>query len=245
MIIIPAIDLKNGRCVRLEQGRMSKETVYSEVPAEVALKWYHEGAERLHIVDLNGAVEGRPVNGGAIRDIVHAVPIPIQLGGGIRDMKTIESYFRLGIEMIILGTAAHKNPEFLASACAEFPGRIILGIDSHKGLVAVEGWREETDIAPSEMVKKYKDLPVAAIIYTDIQRDGMSTGPNVEATRILAESTRIPVIASGGISELSDVADILSLEPYGVTGMITGRALYEGTLRLADALTFIRKEQKP
>lgn len=244
MIVIPAIDLKNGRCVRLEQGRMSKETVYSEVPAEIAIKWYHEGAERLHIVDLNGAVEGRPVNGDAIRDIVDAVPIPIQLGGGIRDMRTIETYFNLGIQMIILGTAAHKNPEFLTSACAEFPGKIILGIDADKGLVAVEGWREGTDIAPSEMVKKYEDLSIAAIVYTDIQRDGMGTGPNIEGTRILAESTDIPVIASGGISGLNDVADILSLESYGVIGMITGRALYEGTLHLTEALKLIQEARK-
>lgn len=244
MIVIPAIDLKNGRCVRLEQGRMSRETVYSENPVEMALKWYNEGAKRLHIVDLNGAVVGRPVNGDIIRDIVDAVPVPIQLGGGIRDMQTIEGYFNLGIEMIILGTAAHKNPDFLASACAKFPGRIILGIDGDRGFVSVEGWTEGTNISPSEMVRRYEDLPIAAIVYTDIQRDGMSTGPNIEATRHLAEATNIPVIASGGISALHDVAEILSLEEYGVVGMITGRALYEGRLHLADALKITEKVKK-
>lgn len=242
MIIIPAIDLKNGRCVRLEQGRMSRETVYSDVPAETALTWYNDGAERLHIVDLDGAVEGKPVNEKIIRDIVDAVPIPIQLGGGIRDMKTIETYFNLGIQMIILGTAAHKNPEFLAAACAEYPGRIILGLDANKGHVAIEGWTEETDITPNEMVKKYENLGISAIIYTDIQRDGMSTGPNIESTRILAEATDIPIIASGGISGLDDVVEILSLEEHGVTGMITGRALYEGNFRLSDALELVGRE---
>ena len=241
MVVIPAVDIKDGRCVRLQQGKMSKETIYSEVPEDMAVKWYNEGAERLHLVDLNGAVEGRPVNGEVINNIVNAIPIPIQLGGGIRDLKTIKSYLDLGIQQIIIGTAAYKDPGFIATACEKFPGRIILGIDAREGYVAIEGWTEETDISPIGMAKKYESLGISAIIYTDIQRDGMSTGPNIEATRNLAEALDIPVIASGGISGINDVERILSLKRYGVTGMITGKALYEGTLNLADAIRIVRE----
>ncbi|MDB9822401.1 1-(5-phosphoribosyl)-5-[(5-phosphoribosylamino)methylideneamino]imidazole-4-carboxamide isomerase [Deltaproteobacteria bacterium] len=236
MIIIPAIDLKNGRCVRLQQGQMSKETVYSDVPEEMAIKWCDDGAERLHLVDLDGAVEGRPVNGNIIKNIVNAVPIPIQLGGGIRDLQTIKSYLELGVNQIILGTVAYKDPEFVATACEKFPGRVILGIDARDGLVAVEGWTEETDTSPIEMAKKYEPMGISAIIYTDIRRDGMGTGPNIEATKDLAEAIDVPVIASGGISGIEDVEKVLSLKEYGVTAMITGKALYEGTLNLANAV---------
>ena len=241
MVVIPAVDIKDGRCVRLQQGQMSKETIYSEVPEDMAVKWYNEGAERLHLVDLNGAVEGRPANGEVINNIVNAIPIPIQLGGGIRDLKTIKSYLDLGIQQIIIGTAAYKDPGFIATACEKFPGRIILGIDAKEGYVAVQGWTEETDISPIGMARKYESLGISAIIYTDIQRDGMSTGPNIEATRNLAEALDIPVIASGGISGINDVERILSLKRYGVTGMITGKALYEGTLNLADAIRIVRE----
>ncbi|MBW2609788.1 MAG: 1-(5-phosphoribosyl)-5-[(5-phosphoribosylamino)methylideneamino]imidazole-4-carboxamide isomerase [Deltaproteobacteria bacterium] len=240
MIVIPAIDIKNSRCVRLKQGQMSKETVYSEVPEEMAIKWYEDGAERLHLVDLDGAISGRPINREVIRDIVNAVPIPIQLGGGIRDIKTIEVYLELGIHQIILGTVAFKDPEFVTLACKKFPGRIILGIDAKEGHVAVEGWTEETDMSPEEMAKSYEALGISAIIYTDIQRDGMSTGPNVEATKDLAEAINIPVIASGGISGIDDVAKISAISECGVIGMITGRALYEGTLNLAEAIRFLK-----
>jgi len=241
LVVIPAVDIKDGRCVRLQQGQMSKETIYSEVPEDMAVKWYNEGAERLHLVDLNGAVEGRPANGEVINNIVNAIPIPIQLGGGIRDLKTIKSYLDLGIQQIIIGTAAYKDPGFIATACEKFPGRIILGIDAKEGYVAVQGWTEETDISPIGMARKYESLGISAIIYTDIQRDGMSTGPNIEATRNLAEALDIPVIASGGISGINDVERILSLKRYGVTGMITGKALYEGTLNLADAIRIVRE----
>ncbi len=200
MIVIPAIDLKDGRCVRLKQGLMSKETVYSEIPEEMAVKWYEKGAERLHIVDLDGAVGGTPVNAKAIEKIVKAIPIPVELGGGIRDIETVETYLSLGIQWIILGTAAYKNPDFVTLACERFPDRIILGIDAKNDLVAVEGWTEETALTPANMAKFYQHLDISAIIYTDIQRDGMGTGPNVEATRELAETVKIPVIASGGIS---------------------------------------------
>lgn len=244
MIIIPAIDLKNGLCVRLKQGQMSKETVYSQVPQEMAVKWYEKGAERLHLVDLDGAVKGRPVNSEVIRSIVHAIPIPIQLGGGIRDIQTIETYLDLGIHQIILGTVAYKDPEFVSLACRRFPERIIIGIDAKKGQVAVEGWTEETDMTPEELAKKYEEMGISAIVYTDIQRDGMSTGPNVQATQDLAKAINIPVIASGGISGIGDVKKILPLSKYGVMGMITGKALYEGTLDLTEAIELIKKEKK-
>ena len=236
MIVIPAIDLRNGRCVRLKQGQMSKETVYSDTPEEIAVKWYDKGAERLHLVDLDGAFEGRPVNRNAIKKIVESVPIPVQLGGGIRDLETIESYMDLGVQQVILGTVAYKNPEFIVKACENFPGKIILGIDAKEGRVAVEGWVEETDVSPFEMAEKYLSLEISAIIYTDIKRDGMGSGPNIEATRDLAKRLDIPVIASGGISGIDDVKRLLPLSVFGVTGMITGRALYEGKLDLVDAI---------
>lgn len=240
MVVIPAIDIKGGRCVRLKRGEMSKETVYSEVPEEMAVKWYEKGAERLHLVDLDGAVEGKAVNKEVIRGIVAAIPVPIQLGGGIRDMETIETYLKLGINQVILGTVAYKNPEFLTQACKEFAGRIILGIDARKDRVAVEGWTEETDMTVAEIAKRFENIGISAIIYTDIHRDGMSTGPNVEATKIVAQTVETPVIASGGISGIDDVAKILRLAEYGVIGMITGRALYKGTLDLADAIKLAR-----
>jgi phosphoribosylformimino-5-aminoimidazole carboxamide ribotide isomerase len=220
---------------------MSKETVYSENPEEMAVKWYEKGAERLHIVDLDGAVGGKPVNAKAIERIVNAIPIPVELGGGIRDIETVESYLNLGIHWIILGTVVYKNPDFVTLACERFPDRIILGIDAKNGLVAVEGWTEETDLSPAEMAKSYQGLDISAIIYTDIKRDGMGTGPNVEATRELAETVKIPVIASGGISGIDDVAKLLTIAESGVIGMITGRALYEGTLDLTNAIKLTRK----
>lgn len=236
MIVIPAIDIKNGRCVRLKQGRMSDETVYSEFPEEIAVRWHNDGAERIHLVDLDGAVKGRTVNSEIIRKIVNAVPVPFELGGGIRDMDTIKSYLDLGIKQVILGTIAYKNPQLVIDACKQFPGRIILGIDASKGHVAVEGWVEKTEITPVEMIKRFENAGISAIIYTDIQRDGMISGPNIEATKELAEATAIPVIASGGISGTEDVRSLLYLERYGVIGMITGKALYEGTMDLAEAI---------
>jgi len=236
VIVIPAIDIKGGRCVRLKQGEMSKETVYSEVPEEMAVRWYEKGAERLHVVDLDGAIKGKAVNKDAIRGIVSAIPIPVQLGGGIRNMETIATYLGLGIDQVILGTAAYKNPEFLTGACKEFPGRIILGIDARKDRVAVEGWTEEANITVIEMAKKFETIGISAIVYTDIFRDGMSTGPNVKGTKSLAQAIEIPVIASGGISGIDDVAKILRLSAYGVVGMITGQALYKGTLDLSEAI---------
>jgi phosphoribosylformimino-5-aminoimidazole carboxamide ribotide isomerase len=243
MIVIPAIDLKDGRCVRLKQGLMSKETVYSEIPEEMAVKWYEKGAERVHIVDLDGAVGGKPVNAKSIERIVKAIPIPVELGGGIRDIETVESYINLGIKWIILGTVAYKNPGFVTLACERFPNQIILGIDAKNGLVAVEGWTEETDLTPAKMANSYQGLDISAIIYTDIKRDGMGTGPNVDATRELAETVKIPVIASGGISGIDDVAKLLTIADSGVIGMITGRALYEETLDLTDAIKLTKNKK--
>lgn len=241
LIVIPAIDLKGGRCVRLKQGRMSDETVFSDVPEEMAVKWYEKGAERLHIVDLDGAVQGRPVNRDAIKRIVEAIPVPVELGGGIRDLATLEAYFDLGVHYLILGTVACKDPDFAERACKAFPGKIILGIDARGDRVAVEGWTEEVDLTPVNMARQFEEAGVSAIIYTDIHRDGMQTGPNVEATRALARAVKTPVIASGGISGISDVSNIRTLSEDGVIGMITGRALYDGSLDLTEAINLCKK----
>jgi phosphoribosylformimino-5-aminoimidazole carboxamide ribotide isomerase len=236
LIVIPAIDIKGGRCVRLKQGKMAEETVFSDVPEEMAVKWHEQGAERLHLVDLDGAIQGRPVNNAVIKRIIRAVPVPVELGGGIRDMATLQAYLDLGLHFVILGTVAHKDPEFVRQACDRFPGKIILGIDAREDRVAVEGWTEEVDLTPVGLAKSFENTGISEIIYTDIQRDGMRTGPNVEATRALARAVDIPVIASGGISGISDVSKILTLSNGGVTGMITGRALYDGSLDLAEAI---------
>ncbi|MCG6882003.1 MAG: 1-(5-phosphoribosyl)-5-[(5-phosphoribosylamino)methylideneamino]imidazole-4-carboxamide isomerase [Deltaproteobacteria bacterium] len=240
MLIIPAIDIKNGKCVRLRQGRMSDETIFSDQPDEMARKWFDCGAERLHLVDLDGAVSGRPANRKTIRSIVEAVPVPVELGGGVRDMETLHAYFDLGLQYIILGTVAHKNPDFVKKACRLYPGRIILGIDARNNRVAVEGWTEEINLTPAVLADRFKDDGLAAIIYTDINRDGMRTGCNVAATGALARRTTIPIIASGGISELDDVLKILPLSADGVMGIITGRALYDGSLDLVAAIKACR-----
>jgi phosphoribosylformimino-5-aminoimidazole carboxamide ribotide isomerase len=240
VLIIPAIDIKDGKCVRLKQGRMSDETIFSDKPEEMAKKWFECGAERLHLVDLNGAVSGKPVNRKTIHRIVEAVPIPIELGGGVRDMATLGAYFDLGLQYVILGTVAHKNPDFVKEACRLYPDQIILGIDARNNRIAVEGWTEETNLTPAGLVEKFENDGLAAIIYTDINRDGMRTGCNVEATGALASKTNIPVIASGGISEMDDVLKILPLAADGVVGLITGRALYDGSLDLADAIKACR-----
>lgn len=228
--------------MRLKQGRMTDETVFSEVPEEMAEKWFEQGAERLHVVDLDGAAQGRPVNTQVINKIVSAIPIPVQLGGGVRDMIALEAYLDLGLNYVILGTAAHKDPEFAMRACDKFAGQIILGIDAREDQVAVEGWTEELSLTPVELAKRFQGSGVASIIYTDIHRDGMRTGPNVDATGALARAIQIPVIASGGISGISDVSEILTLEKDGVIGMITGRALYDGGLDLAEAIEVAREK---
>ena len=219
---------------------MSDETIFSHQPDEMAEKWFECGAERLHLVDLDGAVSGTPVNRKTIRRIVASVPIPVELGGGVRDMETLHAYFDLGLQYIILGTVAHKNPDFVKEACRLYPGRIILGIDARNNRIAVEGWTEEINLTPAALADRFKDDGLAAIIYTDINRDGMRTGCNVEATGALARTTTIPIIASGGISELDDVLKILPLSADGVMGVITGRALYDGSLDLVAAIKACR-----
>lgn len=237
MLIIPAIDLKDGHCVRLKQGLMEDATVFSEDPAAMARHWVEKGAQRLHLVDLNGAFAGKPVNEGAIKSIVAAVggDIPIQLGGGIRDLDTIERYLDDGISYVIIGTAAVKNPGFLHDACYAFPGHIMVGLDAKDGKVAVDGWSKLTGHDVIDLGKKFEDYGVEAIVYTDIGRDGMLNGVNIEATVALAQSLRIPVIASGGITNLEDVKRLCAVEDEGIMGAITGRAIYEGTLDFAAA----------
>jgi phosphoribosylformimino-5-aminoimidazole carboxamide ribotide isomerase len=244
LIVIPAIDIRAGRCVRLQQGEMDKETVYSHEPELMAARWVELGAERLHLVDLDGAVHGIPVNREIVGRIAETVSVPIQLGGGVRDLEAIETYLNAGVSQLILGTSAITNLDFLRTACRAFPDHIILGIDARGDRIAVEGWTEETDLTPVEIAKDCEDSGISAIVYTDIHRDGMSTGPNIEATHLLASSVSIPIIASGGISGIQDVIDISKLAGDGVMGMITGRAIYQGTLDLAEAIDVAKKYSK-
>lgn len=237
MLIIPAIDLKDGHCVRLQQGEMESATVFSQNPGAMAKHWLDQGARRLHLVDLNGAFAGKPANAPAIRDIVDAIDgeIPIQLGGGIRDIETIGRYLGEGISYIIIGTAAVKTPGFLRQACDAFPGRIMVGLDAKDGKIAVDGWSKVTDHDVIDLAKKFEDYGVEAIIYTDISRDGMLKGINTEATVELARELTIPIIASGGVTDLKDVSTLCEVEAEGVMGVITGRAIYEGTLDFKKA----------
>ena len=238
MLIIPAIDLKDGRCVRLKQGDMSTATVFSDDPVAMAKHWAAQGAKRLHIVDLNGAIAGRPKNEKVIRDMIAAVgdKVPIQLGGGIRDLDAIESYIDAGVTYVIVGTAAVKNPGFLSDACYAFPGHVIAGLDAKDGKVAVEGWSKLTGHDVVDLAKKYEEYGVEALIYTDIGRDGMMGGINIEATFKLAQQLKTPVIASGGLNSIKDVEAVCArLAPEGVIGAIAGRALYEGKLDLKTA----------
>jgi phosphoribosylformimino-5-aminoimidazole carboxamide ribotide isomerase len=238
MLIIPAIDLKDGHCVRLEQGRMESATVFSDDPAKAAAQWAGKGARRLHVVDLNGAVAGKPRNEAAVKAIIGAVDsdIPVQLGGGIRDLDTIERYLDDGVSYVIIGTAAVKNPGFLHEACDAFPGHIIVGLDAKDGKVATDGWSKLTGHDVVDLARRFQDYGVEAVIYTDIGRDGMLTGVNVEATRRLAQALVVPVIASGGLNGLDDIRKLCELESEGVIGCIAGRAIYEGQLDFAAAL---------
>jgi len=240
MIIIPAIDLKEGKCVRLEQGLMEKATIYSDDPATTAKHWEAQGAELLHVVDLDGAFAGSPRNLDAIIAIRGAIKIPIEVGGGIRDMSTVGKLVSIGIDRIILGTAAIQNPSFVQAACSAFPGKIIVGIDAKDGLVAIKGWAEVTTVMAVDLAKQMQDHGVIAIIYTDIKRDGMLSGPNIEATRDLAKALHIPVIASGGVHTMKDIENLMAVRHAGVTGVITGKAIYSGSLDLKEAITFIK-----
>jgi len=243
MLLIPAIDLKDGACVRLRQGRMEDDTVFSDDPVEVASRWVDAGCRRLHLVDLNGAFAGEPVNGEVIKAIAAAYPqLPIQIGGGIRDEKTIAAYLDAGVTYCIIGTQAVKDPAFVASACKSFPGHIIVGLDAKEGMVAINGWAEVTDQHVIDLAKQFENDGVVSIVYTDIGRDGMMTGPNIEATVELANSINIPVVASGGITNIGDIEALCQADTKNIMGAITGRAIYEGTLdfaegqRLADQL---------
>jgi len=237
MLIIPALDIKDGHCVRLKQGKMKEATVFSEDPVGMAQHWKAEGARRLHLVDLNGAAAGKPKNEGVIRAILQALggSPPVQLGGGIRDLDTIEHYLDLGVGYIIIGTAAVKNPGFLQDACTAFSGHIIVALDAKDGKVAVEGWSKMTGHDVVDLAKKFQDYGVEAIIYTDIGRDGMLTGVNVDATLKLARELRVPVIASGGLTSVEDIKALCKIESEGIDGVITGRAIYQGTLDFKKA----------
>src|SRR5262249_40709733 len=237
MLIIPALDIKDGHCVRLKQGRMNEASVYSEDPVAMARHWKTEGARRLHVVDLNGAAAGKPKNEGIIRAILQEVggSVPVQLGGGIRDLDTIEHYLDLGVTYIIIGTAAVKNPGFLQDASSAFGGQMIVALDAKDGKVAVEGWSKMTGHDVVDLAKKFQDYGVEAVIYTDIGRDGMLTGVNVDATVKLAKELRVPVIASGGLTSLDDIKALCPTEAEGINAGITGRALYQGTLDFKKA----------
>jgi phosphoribosylformimino-5-aminoimidazole carboxamide ribotide isomerase len=235
MLLIPAIDLKDGRCVRLRQGRMDDETIFSDDPVEVAGRWVEAGARRLHLVDLNGAFAGEPVNGGVISAIAKRYPeLPIQVGGGIRDEATIQAYLDAGVEYVIIGTKAVKEPEFVGRACKAFPGHIIVGLDAKDGMVAIDGWATITEHRVLDLARRFEQEGVSAIVYTDIGRDGMLNGVNVEATASLAQAINIPVIASGGITNIDDIRALCAASTSGITGAITGRAIYEGTLDFAE-----------
>lgn len=236
MEIIPAVDLKGGRCVRLRQGRMDDETVFSDDPVAMARHWQELGAGRLHVVDLDGAVQGRPANAAVIREICAALDIPVQLGGGVRDLAGLEAALELGVQRVILGTLAVRSPETALQAVERFPGQVVIGIDAKDGKVALHGWTQTSALDYLELARRY-DLPgVAAIVFTDIARDGMHTGPNLDSTRRLCQAVSRPVIAAGGVHDLEDLRRLKELEPLGLAGAITGRAIYEGTLDLARAL---------
>jgi phosphoribosylformimino-5-aminoimidazole carboxamide ribotide isomerase len=243
MLVIPAIDLKDGKCVRLIQGRMQDETVYSNDPEAVARRWVDAGAEMLHVVDLDAAVQGTPCHQTQIAAIIRAAGIPVQVGGGMRDVDAVAAGLASGAQRVIIGTGAIENPAFVREACRVFPGRIAVGIDARQGRVAIQGWTQTTETLAVDLARQLEDVGVCALIFTDIQRDGMQTGPNIEETRKLAASVHIPVIASGGVGRLDHIRSLMALEAVGVTGVITGKALYSGEVRFEEALALTRSER--
>ncbi len=236
MEAIPAVDLKGGRCVRLQQGRMDRETVFSHDPVAMARHWQDQGAGRLHVVDLDGAVEGRPANAAVIERICAALDIPVQLGGGVRDLEGLQRALELGVDRVILGTLAAREPYTAQQAAELFPNRVVIGIDARDGMVAVQGWTEDCGLHFLEAARHFDRPGVAAIVFTDISRDGMHTGPNLDSTAQLCQALSTPVIAAGGVHDLDDVRRLMELAPQGLAGFITGRAIYEGTLDLAEAI---------
>lgn len=245
MLVIPAIDLKDGQCVRLLQGRMQDATVYSNDPEAVARRWADAGAQMLHVVDLDAAVQGRPCNQSQIAAIIRAVDIPVQVGGGMREVGSVAAALELGAHRVILGTAAIETPAFIHQACRDYPDRIAVGIDARQGRVAIRGWTRTTETSAIELAQQLEDAGVGALIFTDIQRDGMQVGPAIEETRKLAASVHVPVIASGGVGTLEHIRRLLELEAVGVAGVITGKALYSGTLRFEEALALTRSTLPP
>ncbi len=236
MLVIPAIDLKDGQCVRLKQGRMDDSTVFGSDPVAMAQRWVDAGARRLHLVDLNGAFAGEPINGEAVKAIARANPtLPIQIGGGIRSAEIIEAYLSAGVSYVIIGTKAVKDPQFVTDMCKRFPGKIIVGIDAQDGMVATDGWADVSSVNAIDLARQFAGDGVSSIVYTDIARDGMMQGVNVEATVALAEACGIPVIASGGVTNMDDIRALKAVAARGILGAITGRAIYEGTLDLAQA----------
>ncbi|NWO11905.1 1-(5-phosphoribosyl)-5-[(5-phosphoribosylamino)methylideneamino]imidazole-4-carboxamide isomerase [Chromohalobacter salexigens] len=236
MLVIPAIDLKDGQCVRLKQGRMDDSTTYGDDPVAMAARWVETGARRLHLVDLNGAFEGQPVNAEAVTAIARAYPeLPIQIGGGIRTAATIDAYLEAGVSYVIIGTQAVKDPAFVTEMCRAFPGRVIVGLDARDGYVATDGWAEVSTLKAVDLAKRFADDGVTSIVYTDIARDGMMQGVNIAATAELAREGGLPVIASGGVTHLGDIEALLEVENEGILGAITGRAIYEGKLDVAEA----------
>ncbi|MFY7777634.1 MAG: 1-(5-phosphoribosyl)-5-[(5-phosphoribosylamino)methylideneamino]imidazole-4-carboxamide isomerase [Elstera sp.] len=239
MILFPAIDLKEGACVRLVKGDMAQATVFNTDPGDQAAQFARAGCEWIHVVDLDGAFAGKPANRGAVEAILSATPLPVQLGGGIRDLATIEAWLTAGVRRVILGTAAVRNPALVKDACRLFPERVAVGIDARKGFVAVEGWAETSELQAVDLARLFEDAGVAAIIYTDIDRDGTLTGVNVEATVALSQAVRIPIIASGGVGSMADLDALKAANAPGIAGVITGRALYDGRIVLADALALL------
>jgi phosphoribosylformimino-5-aminoimidazole carboxamide ribotide isomerase len=245
MLIIPAVDIKNGKCVRLVQGRKEEETVFSDDPAAMALKWEKAGAELVHVIDLDGAFEKSPQNLDAIKQILQTIDTPIQLGGGIRDEQTALAFLEMGVQKVIIGTEAIKNPVWVKRLADRFADRVIVGIDARNGLVAIEGWTQDTRTRAVDLAKRFENCGIAAINFTDIHRDGMQSGPNVEETRKLAEAIDIPVVASGGVATIKDIQNLLPLESVGVIGVITGKALYSETLNFSEALALAQSKKTP
>jgi phosphoribosylformimino-5-aminoimidazole carboxamide ribotide isomerase len=240
MIIIPAVDIKDGKCVRLLQGRKDAETVYADDPVQMAKKWERHGAEIIHVIDLDGAFQQHPQNTVAIKETIKQLNIPIQVGGGIRNEKTIQHYLEIGVGRVIIGTEAIKNPKWVKKACKAFPNQIVVAIDARRGWVAIEGWTRTTPMQAIDLAKQFEDSGVAALNYTDIERDGMQTGPNIAETQRIAEAVSIPVFASGGVSTIDDIKNVLPLKAMGVAGIIVGKALYSGSLDLKNAIALTK-----